>query len=154
MKGDNYISLLGRTSDDPEVKTLLTESGITKPPKLKRGDLDAYAVNKKLGLEIIFRDERYLDVKSQEYEEGALVLWNVAMYCESENMESYPGELPIGLKCNLGRKEVVTKLGKKPAWEDKESGDARWDFPGYCLFITFDSQLKKIRNLGVQLPLA
>lgn len=77
MKADKFISLLGRTSEDSDVKAFLKNLGITKQPKLKRGLSDAIVESKKLGVEITFTDERALDVPSDDYEEGALVLSNI-----------------------------------------------------------------------------
>ena len=153
MNGDEIIRLLGLTLDDTKVKELLSAFLIYKMPKLERGEMDAYVENTKLGVEFTFRDERYLDVKSIKYEEGSLVLWNVAFYGEDDNFNKFTEELlPLGLKFEYGRKEVEKQLSKKPEWEDQEMGDARWDFDNFCLFITFDEELNEILNIAVQLP--
>lgn len=152
MNGDEFIPLIGRTTDDNRVKKFLSSCGIKKQPKLVPGEMDVYLDNPKLGLEIAFRDERYLDVKSEEYEEGSLILWNITMYGDDEDYERFQANLPLGLEFKFGLKEVKAKLGKKPAWEEKEMGDARWDFDGYCVFITFDEEFEEILNIAIQLP--
>src|SRR3990167_3315016 len=144
MNEDEFITLLGKTFNDEKVKEFLAACGIKKQPKLGHGDMDAYLENEKKGLEIVFRDERHLDVKSEEYEEGSLVLWNITMYGDDETFKRFEGNLPLGLKFNFGLKETKSKLGKKPAWEDSDLGEARWDFKGYCVFITFDEEFKEI----------
>lgn len=152
MNGDDFIPLIGRTADDSEVKKFLASCGIKKQPKLPRGEMDAYLENVKKGIEITFRDERHLDVKTGEYEEGALVLWCITMYGDDDEFEPFNEKLPSGLKFNFGLKDAIKKLGKKPAWEDQEMGDARWDFDGYCVFITFDEDFEEIFNIAIQLP--
>ena len=155
MKGDDFIPLLGLTSDDAKVKSFLGSCGINKQPKLKRGELTAILENKKLGLEITFRDERYLDVrpKEKEYEEGALVLSNVRAYGEGDaNFEKFQGELSHALKFEFGRNETEAKLGK-PADESEFFPLLRWDYDGHCLFVRFNKQLSEIREASVQLPI-
>lgn len=153
MNGDDIIKLLGLTSTDKKVIAFLGDCAIKKQPKLKHGDMDAYLENTKLGVEIVFRDERYLDIKTQVYDEGSLVLFNIAMYCDDDNFSRFDDDLPLGLEFGFGLKEVNAKLGKKPAWQDDDMGDARWDFKGYCIFITFNEKFTKIQNLAVQLPM-
>src|SRR5688572_16363292 len=98
MTTKELISLLGKTSVDPSVTAFLAANGITKTPKLKSDDDTAIVKNPKRGLEITFDDERFLDVPSNEYDEGALVLSNVRMYGdEIEGFKRFPGELPYGL---------------------------------------------------------
>src|SRR3989304_5970724 len=110
MNGDEFITLLGKPYTDEKVQAFLAAGGIQKQPKLPRGDMDAYLENKKNGLEIVFRDERYLDVKSEEYEEGALVLWSITMYGDDETFKRFEGNLPLGLKFNFGLKETKAKI--------------------------------------------
>jgi len=133
------------------VKALLRACGFNKEPKLPHGELDTNLGNVKMGIEIAFRDERYLDVKTREYDDGALVLWNVAMYGDDPKYQRFPGDLPHGLQFNHGRKEVEAMLGK-PAVVNKETRSARWDLEDHCLFVDFDSKFKEILNLAVQLP--
>ena len=154
MNGNEFIKLLGLTSDDEKIRKFLSDFGITQKPKLKKGDFDAIVMNEKLGIEITFTDERYLDVKSNDYEEGALVLSNVRMYGDgNDTFKLFSPELPLGLRFDLNRKEAFEKIGQKPARDNKETAKARWDFKNYCLFLTFDKKYSKIRIVAVQLPL-
>jgi len=156
MTSDELSHVLGLTSGDEKVKDFLTRFGITKRPKLKRGEETAYLENEKLGLEITFRDERYLDVESVDYEEGDLVLSSLRMYGPDHDIFSCFDEdkLPLGLKFEYGFKEVEAKLKKKPAWQNKSLAKARWDLKGYCVFVTFGKKLRNTRIVSVQLPVA
>jgi hypothetical protein len=153
MNGDEIVALLGLTSDDTRAKAFLSACGINKEPKLKRGELDTNLGNVNMGIEIAFRDERHLDVKSREYEDGALVLWNVAMYGDDPKYQRFPWDLPHGLHFSDGRKEVEANLGK-PAVINKDTRSGRWDLKSHCVFVDFDSKYKEILNLAVQLPVA
>jgi len=153
MNGDDFIKLLGLTSYDPEVKALLAQCGIRKEPKIPRGDETDVIGVPKLGLEITFRDERYLDVKSAKYPDGALVLSNVRMYGDwSPDFKPFTGTLPHGLTFEVKPPQASKKLGRKPAWEDDDKRHVRWDFPNHCVFLRFASD-GKLGEVAVQLPL-
>ena len=154
MNANEFIPLLGMIYDDEDVKRFLTGCGITKKPKMKQDSSDAYLVNKKLGLDITFTDERDVEVTSREYQDGALVLSNIRMYGEgsSLNYQRFNGELPHGLSFDLGLLEVQAKFGRKPSAANKNLGITRWDFKTYCLFINFDKTFKRIQSLAIQLP--
>ncbi len=153
MSSDEVIPLLGLTSEDERVKKFLAACGITKLPKLKSDETDIIVANKKLGIEITLVDEDDLDVKSQEYEEGSLVLSNVRMYGDDHpSFHRFKGELPHGLKFEIDRKKAQSKLGKKPGWDNKDLISARWDFKTHCVFLTFDEKYSKIRVCDIQLP--
>ena len=153
MKGKDFIPLLGRTADDPLVKEALEKFGIAKTPRLERGRTVAYAVNEKKGIDFTFEDERMLDLPLREYEEGALVLVNIRFYAEGvEGYRQYRGELPYGLKFEMGWKEALALIGKKPAKEDSDLAIERWDFKGHCLFLEFNEKGTKIRTVALQTP--
>jgi hypothetical protein len=155
MKGDDIIHLLGKTYRDPAVQGLLQAFAITKVPKLKRGDDTAIVSSKENGVEITFCDERFLDVRSDIYEEGDLVLDNVRLYGSGNSTFSQFAEpLPLGLAFDLGPAEVEGRVGAKPAWGDRDLGSSRWDLDGFCLFVTFAKKVKGIRNLSIQLPVS
>jgi hypothetical protein len=154
MNADDFVLLLGLTYDDDEVKQFLAACGITKKPKVRRDSFDAYLVNKDFGLDITFTDERDVDIRPREYDDGALVLTNIRMYGEgsTQGYKKFTGNLPHGLNFDLGFKAVRAKLGSKPTREDKESASARWDFGTYCLFIDFDKLYERVRSIDLQLP--
>jgi hypothetical protein len=152
MNGDDFIPLLGRTSDDADVKSLLAAFEIQKQPKLEKGDLTAVVKNEKRGIEITFRDERFLDVKSRSYEEGALVLSNVCMYAEGfNNFHGFEGALPHGITFSTSKAQAEKLLGK-PSQESKYSPIVRWDLKGYCVFVRFTESLDRVLEASVQVP--
>ena len=158
MKDVDIIKLLGLTSDNEKVVDFLVKYGINKNPMLKHGEENAYLENILLGIEITFKDERFLDIKRDEYEEGALVLSNVRMYGPYKDNGDFSrfdeAKLPFGLKYDFDLKEVVSKLKKQPAFVNKSVGIARWDLKDFCLFVTFDKKMQKIRIVAIQLPVA
>jgi len=155
MKDIDPVTILGSTWDDDEVQRYLAKYGFKKKPAQKSDSVNAFLSSKKLGLDITFKDEQHVEHGKKNYEEGALVLVNVRMYGEESAMgyEPFKGELPHGLRLEFGLSEVRSQLGKAPAWTDKATAKARWDFKGYCVFVTFDKPQKQIRSLSVQLPI-
>ncbi len=156
MSGNEFITLLGLTWDDDEVQRFLAKYGLAKKkPKLSPYSGAGYLTNKRLGLDITFRDEQDVPVKSKDYDEGTLVLTNIRMYGEgsTQGYEPFDGEFPHGLKGNFGLKEVQARLGK-PAEAKKDVAMARWDLKGHAVFINFDKDHKLIRSAAVQLPVA
>ena len=153
MNGNDFIGLLGLTSDDDQIKALLGSCGITVKPKIEEPDDETAIVeNKTLGLEITFDDERYLAVKSREYEEGALVLSNVRMYGEgNDTFRSFKGNLPYGLLFGSNRQTAEATLGAKPAWVKRDGTYARWDFKTHCEFLGF-GESDTLGEVDVQLP--
>jgi hypothetical protein len=155
MTGDDMIPLLGKAYGAPTLAAFLKAMGIVKAPKLKRGDDTAVLANEQFGVEITFRDERSLDVKSTAYTEGDLVLSNIRLYGPGHSrFAPFAGALPLGLKFDLDQAETAQRLGHKPAWSDRELCKSRWDLDGYCLFVTFEKKGRGIRNLAIQLPVA
>jgi len=154
MKDDRFVLLLGRTSDDPSVVEFLKAHDIEKRPKLDKGLFDAILLNHKKGLEITFTDERHLDVKSDKYEDGDLVLSNIRFYGEGhKTFKPYTGPLPLGLSFKLDRKSSQELLGRKPDVMNKDLGKARWDFKEYCVFLTYNKAYTEIGVIAIQLPL-
>ena len=152
INAKDLIPLLGKTSYDPDVKTFLASVGITKAPKLAPQDFHAYVSNKKIGLEITFRDEAHIKVKPSEYDEGSLVLVNMTLYADdSTGFKPFAGELPHGLRFDFELKECIEKIGK-PAWKSKDIANVRWDFKGYSVLVAFDKEYEIIFEVSLQLP--
>lgn len=152
--GNNLISLLGLTSEANEVRAFLAASEISRKPKPKRGDVTDVLLNHDLGLEITFRDEANLDVRSRDYEEGALVLSNIRMYGKGHSVfKPFPGELPMGLSLDQKPEEARATLGE-PTRQNPQGTFFRWDRPGFVVFLRTDSNRERITEVAVQLPMA
>jgi hypothetical protein len=155
MNGNDFIKTIGMTSDDAEVKAAIAACGINKNPrkKLNKDFGTAFVTNPKKGIELKFRDERFLEAKGKTYEEGSLVFVNARMYGDGyEDFKRFDGELPLGLRFEMGLKEVQATLGKKPASKGKDIAIIRWDFKGYSLFVVFNADCTEIGSVAVQMP--
>lgn len=151
--GTTFIQLLGLTSDDEPVQALLKACDIKQPPRIKRGDVTEVVGNKDLGIEITFRDERHLDVKSKKYDEGSAVLSSIRMYGPGHaSFREFKGKLPLDLTFALKPAEAHKKMPGKPAWKNDDASRARWDLPGYCVFLINNAKLEKLASVSVQLP--
>lgn len=155
MTANQFIQLLGQPSGNDEVKAFLSVCGIPKALRMKKGDITVAIPNKKLGIDVTLRDERYLDVRSQSYEEGALVLSNVNMYGSGHpTYRCFEGELPLGLTFAMDRSKSLQQIGKNPSWQNKDFTLARWDLGAYCLFLSFDKKGQRMTEVAVQLPVS
>lgn len=155
MTANRFVQLLGQPSENDEVKAFLSACGISKTPTLKKGDVTVAIANKKIGIDVTLRDERYLDVRSQSHEEGALVLSNVNMYGDGHSTyRRFEGELPLGLTFDMDRSTSLAQIGKNPSWQNKDFTLARWDLGAYCLFLSFDKKGERVTEVAVQLPVS
>lgn len=153
MEGDQLLELLGLTSEDHRVKSFLVKYGF-KAPKLKRGDIVEALGNKKLGIDVSFRDERHLDVKNVKYDEGVLVLNSLSMYGSGHRTyKPFRGELPLGLNFEMNCSQMENKLTKRPDWKSQNGRLSRWDFREYCVFISTAEDLQTATEVSIQLPL-
>jgi hypothetical protein len=150
---NNVVGLLGHYFGEPEIEKLLSDFNITAVPRLKRGETTDIVVNEALGIEVTFRDARALDVRTKQYPKGALVLSNIRFYgVRTEDYVPYTGELPLGMKFGASRQMLMNQFGT-PAWDSSALQSIRWDFDGYCIFVTLDDNGRMI-IFDVQLPVA
>lgn len=153
MSPNEWIGILGLTSEDMAVKKALAHFLITKAPKLQKGLTEAYAVNEKKGIDFTFEDERMIEFPIRKYEEGSLVLVNVRFYSEGvEGYRRFGGELPYGLNFSMSWKAVQVQLGKKPAEKGDEIAIMRWDFRDHCLFVQYGEKGQSIETVAIQTP--
>lgn len=151
MNNTNYISLLGQYYGEPELATFLTKLGVSKPPKLPRGEADVCVECKAHGVEITFRSEHSLDIAFREYPEGALVLSSILFYgIKYDGYDVCQFSLPLNLLFKMGRDAVTMLLGKHQ-WENANRTSLRWDRERHCVFAHFDKQ-GHLERLRVQLP--
>lgn len=105
------VALMGKSSDSPEVAEWLRQAG-AKPPKLKKGDFDAYVVLPDKGLELTFTDEaKHTMRKDSAIGEGALLLTSARFNSAAvPDFKPYPGQLPFGVALDSAQAEVQKVL--------------------------------------------
>lgn len=153
MTTQDYLNAIGDYFGGSCVDFVLNHLGIDETPKIPRGERSANFVAMSLGVEIAFTDEGSLDVPSERYPDGALVLSSVRFHGSGENgFKAYDGSLPHDLSFEMGLGEASRRLGP-PAFSNEFIGIYRWDLQNYCVFVDCEVG-KKITQICVQLPVA
>ena len=158
----DYIKFLGMYWGEYGLQPLVESIKIIKPPKIAKGETDGYLLFKKLGVELIFTDERSLNIPSKSFPEGAMVLSNITFYlAKKDGYHPYTGKLPDGMKLGASKTEIIKVFGLpntpqySPAGEllpDEDDWMMRWDKDGFAMFCTF-SEEGFATDLALQLPL-
>lgn len=146
-------SLLGKPSDSPEVQDLLRQGG-GKPPKLKKGDREAYSVMKNVGLQLVFADEAYLTQNPMLARgEGALLLCCV-IFCSADypDYAPYQGVLPLGVQFSHTKAQMGARLGA-PEWSNPSLGRERWLVDGVQYAVSYCDDADRILELSMQIPM-
>jgi hypothetical protein len=135
---------------------------ISKAPKISKGDKTGHLLFKKIGIELIFKDERFVKIPGKVFPEGAMVLSNVTIYLsEEDGYLPYTGSLPTGIGPNASKEGVLKGFGipnspkYSPAGKllpDEDDWIMRWDRPDHVLFCTFNDE-GTVTDMALQLPL-
>lgn len=154
MKNTELMEYLGNTAEEKMSRDLLADFGIKSAPKIKPGDdVTSIVMNKKMGVEITFRDEAFIDKAPRKYAKRTLVLWNIRLYGPGNKpFSEYRGTLPLDLSFGISPEEAIKALGKKPVWKNDDGTRLRFDFPHYCAFLVFDKS-GKLDKMSIQMPI-
>src|SRR5262245_55798206 len=100
-----FIQLLGTPADAPQLKQLLATFGVTRSPKLDKGDFDTNIEISHSGIEFIYTDEAFFrNQDNAAIGAGPLLLTNVSMYSDATpGFSTYQGPLPYSLAFSDGR---------------------------------------------------
>jgi len=142
-----WISLLGKSTEDIGIKKLLADLNIKKQPRAKRDDPCAYVTLKKAGWGMAFEDEDYLLKNDVEhYGEGKMILTALFFYPEGNTIGygGFTGELMNGVKLSDTRDEIRRKIGEPQAKYEKDGilGNERWDFGDTRLVMIYTPEGK------------
>jgi len=106
MDAEDFMRVLGKTDDSPEIAKLLSDYGVKKKPRIPLDEDEVMIELKKQGVVLVF--ERTTEPKSSKIQ-----LAGVQLYSDAEKgYRNFPGKLPRGLKLSDTRSEVLKKLGK------------------------------------------
>lgn len=162
MEFFDHVKYLGMYWGEPSLQPLVDALGITKAPKLPKGDTDAYVELKKSGLFLIFSDERTVNIPGKVFPEGALVLTNLTFYLsDKDGYRSFKGAVPRGILPNATKADVLKAMGipSSPKYSpdeallpDENDRMMRWNKVNHFVFCAFASDGHASRT-GLQLPL-
>jgi len=156
-----YSQFLGMYWGEPGLQPFIDELKITKPPKIKKGETDTYITLKKVGIELAFTDERYLNLSNKVVPEGVAILSNIRFYFSRDTgFQPYSGKLPQKISLPLTKKNALEAFGipNFPKYSatgqllrGKDDWKMRWDNKNYIVFCTFNDE-NTAKNISLQLP--
>lgn len=146
------MDLIGKTAASPEVERALQEFG-AKPPKLKKGDVQANVTVPNAGLEFAFVDEAFFyKRKDLAIGEGDLILTTVMFYADDPGKwTGYAKPLPFDLSFSQTIPAVIEHLGP-PEVTIERMGIRRWRKQDRWLFVVSKADKHSIRRIAVQIP--
>ncbi len=158
-----YTKYLGRFFTEKEIDELLASFSISKKPKINKGDTTGHVSSKENGVELTFRDEKYLKIKRNQYPDGAAVLSNIRFVGYStDQLSKYVGILSDGISFESTKADLIRIFGYPNDPKYKKNGKLetgeddslmRWDRADYCFFAEFDDA-NKLVEFALQLPVA
>lgn len=158
MDGDPLVGLLGHVSSDTSVETALVEMRTRRRPELDPEDRDGFrdwVLIRRQGVELGFVDAAYYhaEERRRRRKKGTpLVLDQVYFYTERDDIEAFPGHLPMGLKWSDNRQRVRRMLNIYQANGRLYKKDV-WDFPGYRMTVDYKEGDKAIDSIVCRLDL-
>jgi hypothetical protein len=148
----DYRQVLGTYWDEQPLRSFLSSLGISAVPRLRRGNWTGFLQNHKLGIELTFKHEDWLNVALRDYPRGALVLANIRFYGTNMGLfRRFGGQLPLGVRFGASREALIETLGPVDS-EAPDIGSLRWDRKEYCVFAIL-SESGTLIQFSLQLPL-
>jgi hypothetical protein len=148
----DYLRVLGTYWDEQPLRDFLLSLGISDTPRLRRDNWTGFLQNHKLGIELTFKHEDWLDVALRDYPREALVLANIRFYGTNKGLfRRFEGQLPLGVRFGASREALIETLGPVDS-EVADIRSLRWDRETYCLFATL-SESGTLIQFSLQLPL-
>ena len=137
MNARDWLPLLGKTADNAALAAVLGKLG-ARPPKLQRGEDEAYVDLPKLGIVLVF--------EATPSGKRGMLLTNVQFYAGLPNQDcsKFSGELPEGLLFEDSRDAVRKKLGR-PDMQVDASGVDTWSRDDHELIVEYRIDLSGIR---------
>lgn len=165
MDASEIAVLLGRASTDPRIDAELTRFGIDDRPRVKIDDEDPdgpvvevqdWVINNAVGIEFGFDDEASwhgLD----EFERGRhpMLLTQIYFYCDHEEVHSYPGPLPFGLKLSDNRRAVRARMAAVESTRRSYIRDT-WELRDFTMTVSYvddDARIDFVLCMLRELPL-
>jgi hypothetical protein len=140
------IALLGRPSNDPAVRSLLTLLRIAREPAVTIDDKDEnrivseqdWLINRGLGVELGFETRAHLLGDELDDPEAPLLLSQIYFYCRHDGVEPYGGHLPFGLSPGDDRDAARAKLAPHEATRRSYLRDT-WEPPECRLTVSYSA---------------
>jgi hypothetical protein len=148
MNSPKWIDLLGRSSEDEEVRAALAETKVKEVPPIKKDGLDVrFQLDDVM---LVFSDpELFPDLA--EGGEGTSVLSGVLLPLKGKKWGEFQGLLPL----NLNRDDSRAKLRNRFGEPDSQHENFRWDqwrVGDRLLKVEYDKELTSLGYVMISLP--
>jgi hypothetical protein len=142
MNAQDFVPLINKPDDAPEVEALLRSLKVTKKPRLPKDDLYAYVQFPGQGFVLVFQE-------SSDPRSSKLVVSSAQIYSDAETgFTTFSGALTDGLQFTDGRTEVRKRLGKPDDTTDFTRTDT-WRRSSYDLSVQYTRDKKRIQMVSL-----
>lgn len=162
MRSDQFLPLLGRSSEDPGVERLFVELNTLTRPLLDEDEPEQHfdwVLVRRKGIELGFVDAAYFAGKiGPLWLSDGLILSQITFYGNAtDGVTAYDGELPHGLKFADTRSAARKKLAAHESTRHSWIAD-RWDVDNYRFVVAYktgiDEQRRAIESVHIKLKIA
>ncbi|WP_223669844.1 hypothetical protein [Kangiella shandongensis] len=145
IDANSLVTLLGKTSNDPNVKTVLETMGYKQPVALSSYDEPTtYATLPKHGIEFIFDDEAMVkELEYQEFGDGDLILTGILLFNSPEDNKVFDGHLFDKVSLNSSRDEVIDIWGDPGNFDDFFNSEF-WEKDTYRVAVDYSDDKTNI----------
>lgn len=156
MNAGQLIALLGKHADDTVVESAFVELQTRRRPELDPEDRDVmrdWVLIRKKGVELGFIDEIFFqagEARRRRRKGVPLLLYQVYFYTKRDDIATFTGDLPFGLKWSDNRDQARRKLVQYESTRRSYTKDT-WDVPGYRITVDYKKDVSSIDSIVCQL---
>jgi hypothetical protein len=147
----DIISLFGKTVDSPEVEALFLDlETMNRPqPDYENEDYFDWVMVRRQGVELGFSGVLYHEGTSENFwgERDELALYQAYFYTAFDDVKTFQGELPFGLKFSDSREIARQKLSAYESSRHSYITDT-WDANGFRLNIRYAKGFRSIDSMA------
>jgi hypothetical protein len=147
-----WLDLIGRNSDDKEIRKALANLGVHRTLKVKEDDTDVRIDIEDQGITLVFTDEAYLYQKNDRaIGESAPILSEIIMFLGDSSDTPYTGELPMGLSRQDSQAILRARFGV-PFESDDDFNWERWMIEELVLTVIYEEDYEALNSVILGLP--
>jgi hypothetical protein len=149
MSYKEWADLLGRDSEDKDVKALLAKRGVKRVPPIKKDRLDASVEFDDMMLKFATAE---LFPSRSEGGDGSSLLSSIVLPLQGKNWGEYKGkDLPLELNRTDSQKKLRKRFGK-PQDSDSDLHWDEWVVDGFRLRVKYTGDNQEIAVITFGLP--
>ncbi|HEX8615272.1 MAG TPA: hypothetical protein VF800_28645 [Telluria sp.] len=152
MDFQEWVGLLGRAAQEPEVRDALARAGITGRVKIGRQELSTREDIAGEGMTIVFTDETILRPDNPGSILNRPIISAVMVVLGQPNEKNvYKGPLPYRFTKGDSQAAVRARLGPPARINEKYQADA-WEIDGMTLAACYSEDLLSLEQVSLSLP--